>query len=198
MNIFVAIIVTLFSSSVMAKDSPARLVSKNNNIFEKYIGCYSTIKFNGNPIEEGSIGESKFYNRNNSPFLDPETVEELPSIGMILYRGQDSTDNSDSYEFQYILANRGSVFTDNTGDHFVFDGKLFDIGASEINTFHIKYDILPLGNSQYQVNLYMRIDDYDWESESSYILEQRPCSPQPLKINSSTKCRAGSKNSGHF
>lgn len=174
MNMFSKNAIALFFSFLITSNSPAHA---SNNIFEKYIGCYATVKVNGAPVVEAPfIVESEFRKSNESGIQDPDTREVLPTIAMAIFQGYSPADDSLSIQFQSILTNKGRIFNDINGDHFEFYGKLYFELYNDILTVEMTTDILPLDNSQIEVRLFYKIVGFDAGQRFSYILKKKTCS----------------------
>lgn len=148
----------------------------SSNIFEKYIGCYSTIKFNGAPVVQAPYYvESEFRKSNDSHLQDSDTRENLPSIDMAIFQGYNPEDNSFNVQFQPVLTNRGRTFSDEKGDHFEFSGKLFHVGLDDTFETQMTTDVLALNDSQIEVTLFYKLIELDLELNFSYVLERKAC-----------------------
>ena len=147
-----------------------------NALFEKYIGCHSTIEFNGAPVVKAPFDvESEFRKNIESDIQDPETREDLPIIDIAIFQGYNPQDNTFSVQFQKLLTSRGQIFSDEKGDHSDFYGKLYLAGQGEIFTIHSTTDILRVSDSQIRVSLFLKYVDCDSEWRFSYLLESKAC-----------------------
>jgi hypothetical protein len=144
------------------------------SIFEKYIGCYSTLEFNGKKTEQSNSLQSEIQ-FDSSPIVDEQTKETISVIKFFIYSGRLS-DGLQHMQLSYLLTDRGNAYTDSFGDHYQFDGKVkFKTKIEDTYTLHINIDILSIESNKLQIQIFNKIDEIGNGSTTNLILEKSNC-----------------------
>lgn len=146
-----------------------------NQNFDKYIGCYSTLKFNGQTPKNEEYFQSQI-SKIESGYIDVET--EKPIDGIIFQISQGSPEGEDDsvvVENTLLFTDRGTESKDEFGDHYFFDGVIGFSGSSEIATLHSKFNLHQIGKDLFELDVYSKFDEFNFEIKSNYLLQQKPC-----------------------
>lgn len=142
--------------------------------FEKYIGCYKTITFNGSRVPEEATGQgqSVIEMRTGSYLFKDLNGSEIPSVSLLLFQGQDG--ELLHFDVAEAYLDRGTFTDFSKSARFTFSGELAHRNDPSM-TYVLKSNILitPLAPKRIQVRT---TRETIFSETNVYVLQAVNCS----------------------
>ncbi|MBL7542460.1 MAG: hypothetical protein JNL11_01520 [Bdellovibrionaceae bacterium] len=177
------IVIALSANMACAKKLDSTAADANTSFastsFEKYAGCYRTIKVNGQAVIANPNYNTltRIKADKDVLFVDESTKNEIPTMFFTLYKGYSTAQQTDYWDLASAFLDRGSYTNDSLGDHFRYEGKLSSKSSPDFAlTVRLAIDILKINETQYSLHAMRNITEVNQlDSEDTYVLEATEC-----------------------
>jgi hypothetical protein len=151
--------------------------------WQKYVGCYKAVTFDGKPAgEEIDTKIDGYWASRLNNIRDPNSNEIIPGIDVFLPLW-DNTFHVFYYVNVPVMSDRGRFWSDANGDHYEFDGPVSARKEGELIKTHFfaRVDIGSNQDGSLTVTMEKKLDNcasiYSSEKKSAVLMPTRCCDP---------------------